>query len=151
VSRESAAVAAWLAAHAQVDTRVMTDRFSSLQIGSPGRMATLRPSATFPVWDLYMNPEPVRLEVLKQVFDSKIKYFVVDSRMATTMPRIGMWFTREERAARGPDVYPQAAIDRFNCLPWLHAVYAAGPLTVYEVNSYTLRRTRAGSCEGTGA
>jgi hypothetical protein len=150
VSRESAAVAAWLAAHANVDTRVMTDRFSSLQIGSPGRMATLRPSKTFPVWDLYMSPEPVRLEVLKQVFDAKIKYFVVDSRMATTPPRLGIWFTREERDARTSEVYPKAAIDRFNCLPWLHAVYAAGPLTVYEVNAYTLRLTRAGSCEGSG-
>ncbi|OBF40813.1 hypothetical protein A5724_07090 [Mycobacterium sp. ACS1612] len=150
VSRESAAVASWLAAHAPVDTRVMTDRFSSLQIGSPGRMATLRPSTKFPVWDMYMSPEPVRLEVLKQIFDSKIKYFVVDSRMATTRPQLGIWFTREEPGAKGPDVYPQAAIDRFNCLPWLRAVYAAGPLTVYEVNTFLLRRTRAGSCEGSG-
>lgn len=151
VSRESAAVAAWLAAHASVDTRVMTDRFSSLQIGSPGRMATLRPSTTFPIWDLYMSPDPVRLEVLKQVWDAKIKYFVVDARMATTRPRIGYWFTRDEPGAGGQDVYPRAAIDRFNCLPWLHAVYAAGPLTVYEVSAFSLRRTRAGSCEGSGA
>jgi hypothetical protein len=151
VSRESAAVAEWLAAHAPVDTRVMTDRFSSLQIGSLGRMATLRPSPSFPIWDLYMSAAPIRLEVLKQVFDSKIKYFVVDSRMATTRPVLGIWFTRDEPGAGGPDVFPRAAIDRFNCLPWLHAVYAAGPLTVYEVNSYTLYRTRAGSCEGPGA
>jgi hypothetical protein len=151
VSRESAAVASWLAANANVDTRVMTDRFSSLQIGSVGRMATLRPSPTFPVWDLYMSAEPVRLEVLKQVFDAKISYFVVDARMATTRPRIGHWFTRDEPGAGGKDVYPQAAIDRFNCLPWLHAVYAAGPLTVYEVSAFTLRRTRAGSCEAAEA
>lgn len=151
VSRESAAVAEWLAEHAPVDTRVMTDRFSSLQIGSIGRMATLRPSLTFPIWDLYLSAAPVRLEVLKQVLDSKIEYFVVDSRMATTRPTLGFWFTKEEPGAKGPDPYPQAAIDRFNCLPWLHAVYAAGPLTVYKVNTYTMRRTRAGSCEGSGS
>ncbi len=103
MSRESAAVAAWLAAHAPVDTRVMADRFSSLQVGSTGRMATLRPSTTFPVWDLYMSAEPVRLEVLKQVFDARISYFVVDSRMATTRPRLGIWFTRGEPGARGED------------------------------------------------
>lgn len=151
VSRESAAVAEWLAEHAPVDTRVMTDRFSSLQIGSLGRMATLRPSTGFPIWDLYTSAAPVRLEVLKQVLDAKIEYFVVDSRMATTRPTIGFWFTREEPGAHGPDPYPQAAIDRFNCLPWLHAVFAAGPLTVYEVNSFTMRRTRAGSCEGSAS
>jgi hypothetical protein len=149
VSRESAAVADWLAAHAPVDTPVMTDRFSSLQIGSLGRMETLRPSPSFPIWDLYMSAEPVRLEVLKQVFDARIKYFVVDSRMATTRPVLGIWFTRDEPG--DGDVFPQAAIDRFNCLPWLHAVYAAGPLTVYEVNLFTLYRTRAGSCEGSAS
>jgi hypothetical protein len=151
VSRESAAVAEWLAANAPVDTAVMTDRFSSLQIGSLGRMATLRPSAGFPIWDLYTSAEPVRLEVLKQVLDADIEYFVVDSRMATTRPTIGFWFTREEPGAKGPDPYPQAAIDRFKCLPWLHAVFAAGPLTVYEVDPYAMRRTRAGSCEGSAS
>jgi hypothetical protein len=151
VSRESGEVAAWLAANAAVDSRVLTDRFSSLQIGSLGRMATLRPSTTFPVWDIYMNAAPIRPEVLKNVLDAKIKYFVVDARMATTRPLIGHWFTRDEPGAGGEDVFPQAAIERFNCLPWLQAVYAAGPLTVYEVSAYALRRTRAGSCEGSGA
>ncbi len=151
VSRESGAVAMWLAAHTPVDTSVIADRFVSLQIGSLGRMATLRPSTTFPIWDLYMSAEPVRLEVLKSVLDAKIKYFVVDARMATTRPLIGYWFTRDEPGARGEDVFPQAALDRFNCLPWLQGVFAAGPLTVYEVSAYTLRRTRAASCEGSEA
>lgn len=151
VTRESVAVAEWLAAHAPVDTPVMTDRFSSLAIGSLGRMATLRPSSSFPIWDFYSNGGPVRLDVLKQLFDARIRYFVVDSRMATTRPVLGIWFTREEPGAGGKDPYPQAAIDRFNCLPWLTAVYAAGPLTVYQVNVYTLYRTRTASCEGAAA
>jgi hypothetical protein len=150
VSRESGAVATWLAAHTAVDTRVIADRFASLQVGSLGRMDALRPSATFPVWDLYMSAAPIRLEVLKQVWDARIKYFVVDARMATTRPLIGYWFTRDEPGAGGTALFPRAAIDRFNCLPWLRAVYAAGPLTVYEVNAFTLSRTRAVSCEGAG-
>jgi hypothetical protein len=148
MSKEGEAVSAWLAAHTPVDTPVLVDRFVSQQVGSLGRMASLRPSATFPIWDLYMSAAPVRREVLKQVFDAKIRYFVVDSRMATTRPRIGYWFTKDEPGAGGADLIPQAAIDRFNCLPWLRGVYAAGPLTVYEVNTDVLVRTAAGSCEG---
>ena len=60
VSREGAAVAAWMAAHAPVDTPVLADRYVSQQVGSGGRMAPLSPSATFPMWDLYMSAEPVR-------------------------------------------------------------------------------------------
>lgn len=147
VSKEGAAVAAWMAAHAPVDTPVLADRYVSTQLGSLGRMSALRPSATFPIWDLYMSAEPVSVDVLKQISDSEIRYFVVDSRMATTRPRMGYWFTRNEPGVRGDRTFPQAALDRFDCLPWLQAVYAAGPLTVYEVDGDTLRRTAAGSCE----
>ena len=97
-----------------------------------------------------MSAEPVRPRVLKQVLDAKIRYFVVDARMATTRPRMGYWFTRDEPGVGGTRLFPQVAIDRFNCLPWLRAVYAAGPLTVYEVDADVLRRTIAGSCERPG-
>lgn len=147
MSKEGMAVAAWMAAHAPVDTPVLADRYVSLQVGSLGRMSALRPSANFPIWDLYMSAAPVRPEVLKQIWDSEIRYFVVDSRMGTTRPRLGYWFTRNEPGVRGDDVFPQSALDRFNCLPWLQGVFAAGPLTVYEVHGDMLRRTAAGTCE----
>jgi hypothetical protein len=147
VSREGAAVAAWMAAHAPVDTPVVADRYVAQQVGWVGRMAPLFPSATFPLWDLYMSAEPVRPEVLKQVLDADVRYFVVDARMATTRPRMGFWFTGDEPGVDGTLLFPQVAIDRFNCLPWLRASYAAGPLTVYQVDAGILRRTMAGSCE----
>jgi hypothetical protein len=148
VSREGAAVAAWMAAHAPVDTPVVADRYVSQQVGSVGRMAPMAPSATFAIWDLYTSAEPVSRGVLKQVLDADPRYFVVDARMATTRPRLGYWFNGEEPGAGDTRLFPQVAIDRFNCLPWLRATYAAGPLTVYEVDASALRLTMAGSCEG---
>jgi hypothetical protein len=147
LSRESAAVAAWMAARAPVDTPVVVDHYVAKQVDSVGRMAPLAPSPTFPLWDLYMSAKPVRGGVLKMVLDADVRYFVVDARMATTRPRLGVWFGPEEPGAFGTRLFPQVAIDRFNCLPWLRAAYAAGPLTVYEVDAAVLRRTMAGSCE----
>ncbi|MFG1931683.1 hypothetical protein ACGFK1_13660 [Mycobacterium sp. NPDC048908] len=148
VSREGAAVAAWLEAHAAVDSPVVADRYVSQQVGSwVGRMHPMVPSASFPLWDLYMNAEPVRRPVLKQVLDADVRYFIVDARMATTRPRMGFWFIGDEPGAGGTNMFPQAAIDRFNCLPWLRATFAAGPLTVYRVDASILRETMAGSCE----
>jgi hypothetical protein len=147
VSQEGAAVTAWMEARTPVDTPVVADRYVSQQVGSVGRMATLAPGDAFPMWDFYLNAAPVRPDVVKQVLDAGIRYFVVDARMATTRPRLGYWFTVDEPGVDGTDPFPQSAIDRFNCLPWLRAVYAAGPLTVYEVDPDVLRRTMAGSCE----
>ncbi len=150
VSREGVAITAWIAAHAPVDTPVLADRYVSQQLGSKGRMASVQPSPTFPIWDLYMSRGPVGRDVVKQVLDAHIRYLVVDARMATTRPRMGFWFTGEEPGNDGAGLFPQVAIDRFNCLPWLRATYAAGPLTVYEVDADVLRRTMAGSCESRG-
>lgn len=150
LSKEGAAVNDWLAARASVDTPVMADRYVSLRLGSLGRLSALKPGATFPIWDLYMNVEPVRPIVLKQILDARIRYFVVDARMATDRPRVGYWFTKDEPGVGGTKPFPQAALDRFNCLPWLRAVYGAGPLTVYEVSPDILRRTAAGTCARPG-
>ncbi|WP_425004450.1 hypothetical protein [Mycolicibacterium sp. S3B2] len=147
MSKEGMAVAAWMNVRAPVDTPVLADRYVSLQIGSLGRMSALRPSANFPIWDLYMSAEPVRPEVLKQIWDSRIRYFVVDSRMGTVRPRLGYWFTRNEPGVRTDRLFPEVALDRFDCLPWLRGVFAAGPLTVYEVDRDALRKTPTGACE----
>jgi hypothetical protein len=110
-------------------------------------MAPLQPSPDFALWNLYTSAEPVRRYVLNQVLVADVRYFVVDARMATTRPQMGYWFNWAEPGARGTRLFPQVAIDRFNCLPWLRAAYAAGPLTVYQVDAGVLRRTMAGSCE----
>lgn len=146
-SYEGRAVADWFAEHALFDTPVMADRYVSTMAGSLGRMSALRPSKTFPIWELYMNPNPVRPEVLKQIWDSEIGYFVVDSRMATDRPKSGTWFVKDEPGRGAHTLVPQAALDRFNCLPWLTGVFAAGTLTVYEVDRDALARTQTGQCE----
>ena len=146
-SNEGRAVADWFAGNVPADTPVMADRYVSTLVGSLGRMSALRPSRTFPIWEMYMNPEPVRPEVLKQIWDSKIGYFVVDSRMATTLPKAGIWFVRDEPGRGQRTLVPQAALDRFNCLPWLKGVFGSGTLTVYEVDRAALSRTQTGSCE----
>jgi hypothetical protein len=147
-SNEGRAVADWFAENVPVDTPVMADRYVSTLVASLGRMSALRPSRSFPIWDLYMSSAPIRPEVLKQIWDSRIGYFVVDSRMATTLPKSGTWFVKDEPGRGTNTLIPQAALDRLNCLPWLKGVFAAGTLTVYEVDRGALRRTEAGSCEG---
>lgn len=142
------AVSTWVAARARPDTPVLADRSVSLELGSAGRMATLSPSPGFPVWELFQQARPIRPAVLRAVHDAGIRFIVVDSRMATTRPAIGYWFTVDEPGSGGTTPYPAAAIARFACLPWLVARYAAGPLTVYEVDRDLLIRSLTGSCPG---
>ena len=148
IDPEGEAVSAWMSTHAAPDTPVLADRFVSLELGSQGRMSTLSPSPTFPVWDLFVQARPISPQVLQQVYGAGIRYVVVDSRMATTRPALGFWFTVDEPGAGGSHPYPASAIARFACLPWLDARYAAGPVTVYEVDRADLLRTMAGSCPG---
>lgn len=141
------AVSDWIAVHTPIDTPVLADRYASFELGAYGRMATLSPSATFPLWDMFIRETPISPEVLKQLYDSKIRYIVVDTRMAATRPALGYWFTVDEPGANSNYLYPASALARFNCLPWLHGTYGAGPLTVYQVDRAVLIRTMAGECQ----
>ena len=118
----------WMAAHAPVDTPVMADRYVSQQVGSLGRM--LRVAAQRHVPDLGPLHErrtgaPRGAEADLGLQDPLLRRRLADGDHA---PAMGYWFTRDEPGAGGTDLFPQAAIDRFNCLPWLRAVYAAGPV-----------------------
>lgn len=146
VSQADTAVAGWLAAHAPADTPVLADRYVSHLVGSVGRMATLAPSPGFPMWQFYQDPNPVPRTVVRQLAVAQVRYLVVDSRMATVRPGLGFWFTTDEPGSHGDALYPAAALARFDCLPWLSGVFAAGTLTVYEVNQAALGRTLAGAC-----
>lgn len=146
INPEGRAVGAWIAAHAPIDTRVLADRYASFELGSYGRMATLSPSPTFPLWDMFIEKTPISPRVLKELYDSKVRYLVVDTRMATVRPALGYWFTVDEPGANSNRRYPASALARFNCLPWLHATYGAGPLIVYQVNRDVLINTMAGEC-----
>ena len=146
MSLDSRAVASWMAANAPPDTPVLADRWDSLEVSLWGHARALVPSSSFPLWDIYMKPEPIKAQTLNELLDSHARYLVVDSRMATTRPAMGFWFTTEEPGKDGSAVYPASAIARFQCLPWLRGVFAAGPLTVYEVDPATLRATMAGEC-----
>jgi hypothetical protein len=146
INPEGRAVSDWIAAHAPGDTRVLADRYASFELGSYGRMATLSPSATFPLWDMFIKETPITPEVLKELYDSKIRYIVVDARMATARPALGYWFTVDEPGANSNHLYPASALARFNCLPWLHATYGAGPLTVYQVDRNVLISAMSGEC-----
>jgi hypothetical protein len=146
INPEGKAISDWIVAHSAIDTPVLADRYASFELGAYGRMATLSPSPLFPLWDMFMQEAPISPTVLKELSDSKIRYIVVDARMATVRPALGYWFSVDEPGANSNYLYPASALARFNCLPWLRATYGAGPLTVYQVDRDALVGTWAGEC-----
>ncbi|MGH3695530.1 MAG: hypothetical protein ACRDRX_16345 [Pseudonocardiaceae bacterium] len=146
INPQGRAVSDWVAAQTPIDTPVLADRYASFELGAYGRMAALSPSPAFPLWDMFIMDTPISPEVLKELHDSKIRYIVVDRRMATARPALGYWFTMDEPGANSDHLYPASALDRFNCLPWLQAMYGAGPLIVYRVDRDLLIHTMAGEC-----
>lgn len=147
INPQGRAVSDWISARTPIDTPVLADRYASFELGAYGRIATLSPSVRFPLWDMFSQETPIRPEVLKQLFDSRIRYIVVDTRMATARPALGYWFTVDEPGANSDYLYPASALARFNCLPWLQAQYGAGPLVVYKVDRDVLIHTMVGQCQ----
>ena len=99
-SVEGIALGEWFKNNAQPNTWVLADRYAKLQIGSTGKATVLPPYSNVPYWELYFHPDQIDNETLAaiavSVYASGAKYMVVDRRMMTHMPEIGLWFSRTE-------------------------------------------------------
>jgi hypothetical protein len=116
---------------------VVTDRQTGLQIASAGLQNTAFPSAGFPTYDLYSDPpgQPIGPGyLLSELLYSKYLYLVVDERMATDVPVIGVYFEPDEPvsyiSADGKSLFA-GKLGKFDGIQWMYKVFASDNYSVY--------------------
>lgn len=120
-------------------TPVLADRYTAQQLAGLGSQRTLRPSPSFPLWNLlFLEPVESNVEELRAAAGALsaagANLVVVDARMAEVRPGLGYWFARTEPGAKGYDIVPAPALAKFDCVAYSKPVVTFGPLTLYEVD-----------------
>ena len=105
-------------------------------MASFGLQDTAMPSAAFPVWDLYtaqpgqpLGP-PFLFTVLTQ---GHYRYLVVDERMATDAPQLGIYFEGNEPNFVLPNGRPAFRLGTFDGVPWMSKIFASDNYAVYRM------------------
>lgn len=134
------AMAQWFLARFGPNHRVVTDRYTGLEMASFGLQDTAMPSAAFPVWDLYaaepgqpLGP-PFLLAVLTQ---GHYRYLVVDKRIGTDVPLLGIYFEGNEPGDFVlPDGRPifRGRLAKFNGVLWMSKIFESDNYAVYRMN-----------------
>jgi hypothetical protein len=138
-SPELNAMAQWFLARFGPGHRVVSDRYTGLEIASFGLQNTAMPSAAFPIWDLYeaepgqpLGP-PSLFTVLAQ---GHYRYLLVDKRIGTDVPLLGIYFEGNEPGdfvrSDGQPIF-SGRLAKFNGVPWMSELFESDNYAVYRM------------------
>lgn len=135
ISPQGNAVAAWMLARLGPDQRVAADRTNRLLIGSTGRQRVVF-DARDPVGLLPLFADPTldgpALFVLQ---DQKIRYVLVDRRLSTAIPVLGLYYDQEELRTPWKEPIAADALGKFDRDPRVDRIYDSGDLQLYDART----------------
>jgi hypothetical protein len=134
------AMTQWFRVRFGTGTHVITDRFTALEVDSFGLQDSALPSAAFPVWDLYTAAPGQPLGpplLLTEMKADRYRYLIVDKRMATEVPQLGIYFEGNEpgdfQLPNGQPIF-KGRLAKFNGVLWMTKVFESANYAVYRMN-----------------
>src|SRR5205823_2065478 len=136
---EGVQAALWTRSYLGLNNRVATDRINQLLMGTYGKQRVV--TGGFPdyieVATIFFSSSlgPNEVAILRR---AKIRYLIVDLRLALGLPRLGFYFDPDE-----PDAYhhtiliDQAALLKFAAIPQINRVFDSGDIVIYDVGGLT--------------
>jgi hypothetical protein len=134
------AMTTWFRERFGAANRVITDRFTGLLLASYGLQDPGEPSGGFPAWDLYIYPPGKKLGppgLIANLTISHYTYLIVDKRMATDVPRIGIYFEGNEPdnlvRPNGQPIF-NGRLSKFGKVFWMSKVFESDNYVVYAMD-----------------
>jgi uncharacterized membrane protein len=135
IEPQSIAAAQWTGTYLNPADRIASDRINTLLLATYGRM---RP-VTHQYDHLYMSPVfaslefgPVERALLEEV---GLRYVLVDDRLSTGLPRVGVYFEAGEPGGGQYAVpLPTAALTKFDRRPDISRIFDSGDIQIYDVS-----------------
>jgi hypothetical protein len=114
---------------------VITDRYTALTLASFGEQEVANPSSGFPAWDLFLSADEPSRTLLQEMKGGAYRYVVIDRRMFSNTPLIGVYFTASEPGAFDHATPPpQGALTRWDHEPWATKVYDSTNYVVFRLD-----------------
>lgn len=131
--------AEWMRTFIGSGSTIATDRINGLLMGSYGGQMTVRYShdGTGMAW-AFFTPTlgPTEIELLRS---GQVRYVVVDRRLGTRLPIVGVYFEMGE-----PDTYSRtvpmdpAALAKFDDVDGVQRLYDNGDIVIYDIGALTV-------------
>jgi uncharacterized membrane protein YhaH (DUF805 family) len=150
VTPELVGLAAWFGQNLGPKQHIVTDRYTGLILVRDADAEPASPAISFPTYDLYFNDGPPGSYLVYELSSSGYAYLIIDKRMATQLPEVGVFFEPDEPFAYGgrdPITVPK--LDRYDYLPWTTEVFDSDDYAVYRFDFSAIHDpSAAGAAEG---
>jgi hypothetical protein len=125
-------MSAWFRANIGVGVRVISDRYTDLSLVRDADAHPAAPSTGFATYDLYFDAGAPSTYLRHELETSNYTYLILDKRMATQRPAVGVFFEPDEPFAFGAKnpVTPEN-LARYENFPWTTAVYESDSYVIY--------------------
>ena len=130
--------ALWTYSHLSTNNRVATDRINSLLMSVYGRQyAVTHLADNVNVSSLFLDPS-VSLSDTQLMQTAHIRYLVVDLRLSTATPLVGVYFeSGEPDAGQYTKPLPLSSLTKFDTVPQLNREFDSGSIVIYDVKELT--------------
>ena len=137
VEPEGVAAAQWTNTYLKPDNRIFADRINRMLMGTYGEQRPVTGYVdNFPSWVVYYSPQLGERE-RELLQESKVRYVVVDRRIADQLPVVGAYFERGERTfAERVLPIPASRLDKFDTTDGVTRVFDSGDIQIYDVRGW---------------
>jgi hypothetical protein len=132
ITPELVGTADWFGQHIGTNQLIVTDRYTGLAFVREADAWTAAPSAGFPTYDLYFHDGRPPGSLVQELSSSHYAYLVIDRRMATELPAIGVFFEPDEPFAyTSRDPITVGALAQYENYPWTTLLYQSDDYAIY--------------------
>jgi hypothetical protein len=130
--------ALWTYSHLGTNNRVATDRINSLLMSVYGRQYVITHLAdNVNVSSLFLDPS-VGPSDTKLMRTASIRYLIVDLRLSTDTPLVGVYFeSGEPNAGQYTKPLPLSSLTKFDAVSQLNREFDSGAIVIYDVKELT--------------
>lgn len=137
IEPQSTTAAVWAARYLGPDNRIGTDRVTGLLMGTYGRQYPVTLSRQgVDVPSVFFSHEIGSLE-WNVLHDGRIRYLVLDRRLSTALPMVGVYYDdAEEGAFRHTEPITLHALTKFDDLDGVSRIFDSGDISIYDVGRF---------------
>lgn len=136
IEPEGVSAAWWARDQLGFDNRLDADRINTWLMGSYGRQRVVTALVDkLGVWPPFFSPTLTQLD-RRTIAGGRIRYLVVDLRLSTSLPHVGLYVERGEADEfRRSQPIPRAALTKYDGMPGVSRLFDSGNLAIYDVEA----------------
>lgn len=136
IEPEGVSAAWWARDQLGPDNRVDAGRINTWLMGSYGHQRVVTALVDhLGVWPPFFSPTLTPLD-RRTIADGRIRYLVVDLRLSTSLPHVGLYVERGEADEfRHTQPIPRAALTKYDGMPGVSRLFDSGNVAIYDVEA----------------